>query len=110
MALLSFVIHSVPLGQHAPMQDAGDEDSFGDFPVKDHMAALLDSPQSCAKLLAGTPQQGIVSNASAALSYFAQITGRLRWTPGVKSIGADIQDVRFRAEREINVRQAYLLS
>jgi hypothetical protein len=86
---LEFFVDLVALGLHASVQDAGDQNAIGVLTVEDHVLALLDSPQSWAKFVAGTAEGRIPGEPVAAIGDLGQIQVSLRRTPRTQCVLAD---------------------
>ena len=62
-----FIVDSLVFGQHALMQDTGNQNAARVLPVKHHMLALLHPTQPRANFIARAAECGIVGNELAAI-------------------------------------------
>lgn len=93
-AWLGFVVvDDLFLGQHALMQDTGNQNAAGFFAVEHHMPALLPAPQSGPHFSTGTAECRIVGQLLAAFFQFTDVVVGLRFAPDTKGINAAIAQV-----------------
>jgi len=92
-----FIVDSLVLGQHALMQDTGNQNAARVLPVKHHMLALLHPMQPRANFIARAAERGIVGNELAAIFKLAYIAVGLDVAPGAKGINADVEQIAFGA-------------
>jgi hypothetical protein len=88
-------VESVLAGQHAAVEDAGDEDSRRYFTVEDDVAALFDSAQSGPRWAMKPAEIWIVGEPLTAISDLNNISSSLRLAPGLTGISADALQVCF---------------
>lgn len=85
----------VALWQHAVVQDAGDEDTFGGLAVEDDVTAMLVTAQTGTNFIAGAAQEGSGRELETAGLQFGEITVGLGFTPCTDGVGADANEVCF---------------
>ena len=92
-----FIVDSLVFGQHALMQDTGNQNAARVLPVKHHMLALLHPTQPKANFIARAAERGIVGNELAAIFKLAYIAVGLGFAPFAKGINADVEQIGFGA-------------
>jgi hypothetical protein len=72
------------IGQHALMQDTGNQNAAWLFPVEHHVSALLHPTQPRADFIAGAAKSGIVGKTPATIFKLIKVTIRLGFTPSTR--------------------------
>jgi hypothetical protein len=90
----------MPIGQHALVQNAGDEDNVAVLAVKQDVRTMLVASQTGTNVITGTTQLRIGSQLLAAQLQIVEVTGSLGLAPGAKGVLGDAQEVGFRATRK----------
>ena len=93
--LVVFVVDSLLFGQHALMQDTGNQNAAGFLPVKHNMLALLHAPQPRASFITRATERGIIGKELATIFKLADIAVGLDFAPGAKGIKADVEQIGF---------------
>jgi hypothetical protein len=94
------VVDDVSFGQHALMQDAGNQNASGVLAIEHNVPTDLHTTQAGANIIAGPTQRRIVSQHLATRLQITDVADGLALTPGAKRISADAQQVGFGAARE----------
>src|ERR1019366_187640 len=94
------VVNSVSFGQHALVQDAGNQKASGVLAVEHDVPANLYTTQARANIIASPTQRRIVRQHLAACLQITDVAEGLVLTPSAKSIRAEAQHVGFGAARE----------
>ena len=102
LRLFGLIASVVPIGQHALMKDAGNQNAAALLAIKHNMHAMLQAAQARANFLARSAQRGIVGEGSAKNFEFGEIAGGLDFAPSAKRVVADAEQVSLRATRETN--------
>jgi len=87
-------------GQHALMQDAGNQNTSALLPIEQDMLAMLMAAQARTNFVAESAQRWIVGKRLAASLQLAKVTGGLDLASFAKSIVGDGQQVGFSATRK----------
>ena len=95
-----FVVESLLFGQHALMQDTGNQNAAEFFPVKHNMLALLHAPQPRANFITRAAERGIIGKELATIFKLADIAVGLDCAPGAKGIKADVEQIGFGTMRK----------
>ena len=98
--LIVLIVDGVPVGQHALMQDARNQNTITLLTVEQHMLAMLMTPQAGANVITESPQRRIVGKRLATIFKLADVTGGLGFTPFLKSVVADAEQVGLRSTRK----------
>jgi len=77
------------------MQDTGNQNAAGFFPVKDNMLPLLHSPQSRTDFITCTAKPWAVGQKLTAILHLAEVAIRLFRAPGADGINADVEQIRL---------------
>jgi hypothetical protein len=76
-----FVVGALSFGQHALMQDAGNQNAAGRLTVKDNVSAVLHSPKSGTNIIAHPTQRGVNGKHLAARFQIVDVTSGLALPP-----------------------------
>jgi hypothetical protein len=82
-------VESVLAGQHAAVEDAGDEDSRRCFTVEDDVAALFHSTQTGTLPTPESSYAWAFAEANAERSDLVEVKIGLRFSPGIKCVFVD---------------------
>jgi hypothetical protein len=93
-------VDHVSFWKHAPMQNAGNQNTSGSLAVEDDVPADLHTTQAGANIIASPTQRWVVSQHLAARLQIAEVADGSVLTPGARSMGADAQEVGFGTARE----------
>ncbi len=88
-ASLIIVIESMPLREHAFMQNAGNQNACRFAPEEDDVLAHLHAVKARANVIARAPGHGIVGEAPAKLLQFIDVKDGLSFAPCAQRIHAD---------------------
>jgi hypothetical protein len=97
---LVFAIDGLALRQHAPMQDARNENAAGLLPVKHDVTTVLHTTQARANILTSPTQSGIAGQPPATILKLGDVTVCLGFAPSAKGINADAEQVGPGTTRE----------
>jgi hypothetical protein len=90
----------VLFGQHAVVEDAGNQNAGTVLTVKYDMLAMLHTAQARANFVAGSAERGIVSQSLAKNFEVAEMAGGLGFAPCAKCVLGDAEQVGLRAARK----------
>ena len=94
--LVLFILEIVGLGQHARVEDPGNENSPCPLAIEDDVPSAFDPPQSGADDVARPSERRVACQSQTASLEFAEVAVRLHGTPGSQGIVADTEEVGFR--------------
>jgi hypothetical protein len=90
-SFLVCVVDRVSFGQHAFMQDAGNENASGLTSEKDDVLALFHAAQADANVVTGASRRRVVGQPLATAFKLVNVADGLREAPGAQRILADAQ-------------------
>ena len=82
------------------MQDAGNQNARYRLSIKDYMPPMFHASQSVTDVVASAANRGIIGEPTAACFQTVEVSNSLLFSPRLKRVGSDGQQVGFRAPGE----------
>lgn len=102
--MASHLVDGVSSGQHALMQNTGNQNAAGLITIKHHVPAMLHATQAGTNIVTGSAQCGVIGKHLTTRLKIFNVARSLILAPGAKSIGAYAYQVVFGPAREAKER------
>jgi len=90
-----FIVDGLSFGQHALVQDAGNQNASGVLAVKDNVPAALHPAKAGTNMVTRPAQRGMIGKHLATRLKIVDVTEGLVFAPGAKGISADAEQIGF---------------